>query len=208
MARPLHELPRRLIAYFRPAPIATAQAFGTFLGERAALLAQKCAIDYCRGKTGLASYALFTEKPFLAALDVCRWETFAAALEDLFLLGYGELCAHIPDAQRARLSAALVALHAQILDAQPPPAHRPRGWSDAVEAFAARLHAAPSAPPRVLDLANHSAKRLFDTLPIHITMRELDEEVVYGAVRFRMISISQEMRRRVRAGAVAASLVA
>ena len=66
MARPLHELPRRLVGYFRPAPIATAQAFGTFLAERAALLAQKCAIDYCRGKTGLASYALFTEKPFLA----------------------------------------------------------------------------------------------------------------------------------------------
>lgn len=208
MARPLHELPRRLAAYFRPAPIATAPAFGTFLAERAALLSQKCAIDYCRGKTGLASYALFTEKPFLEALEVCRWETFAAALEDLILLAEGELRRHVADEQRQRLSAALLALHSAILAMHPAPAHRPRGWSDAIEAFAARLHAAPAAPPRVLDLANHSAKRLFDTLPIHITMRQLDEEVVYGAVRFRMIAISQEMRRRVRAGEVAASLVA
>ena len=208
MARPLHELPRRLIAYFRPVPIATAPQLGTFLGERAALLAQKCAIDYCRGKTGLASYALFTEKPFLEALDVCRWETFAAALEDLTLLAEGELRTHVPDAQRPRLSAGVLALHSAVLGAHPPPGHRPRGWSDALEGFAARLHAAPSPPPRVVDLANHSAKRLFDTLPIHIRMRELDEEVVYGAVRFRMIAISQELRRRMRAAEVAASLVA
>ena len=208
MARPLHELPRRLIAYFRPAPIANAPQLGTFLAERAALLAQKCAIDYCRGKTGLASYALFTEKPFLEALDVCRWETFAAALEDLILLAHGELRAHVSDEQRPRLSSALLALHSALLAAHPAPAHRPGGWSDAMEGFAARLHAAPSAPPRVLELANHSAKRLFDTLPIHITMRELDEEVVYGAVRFRMIAISQDLRRRMRAAEVAASLVA
>ncbi len=34
-------------------------------------------------------------------------------------------------------------------------------------------------------------------------MRALDEEVVYGAVRFRMIAVSQEMQRRF----VAADLV-
>jgi hypothetical protein len=208
MAPPLHELPRRLVAYFRPAPIVTAQAFASFLAERAALLAQKCAIDYCRGKTGLASYALFTEKPFLDALDVCRWETFAAALEDLILLGRGELCAHVHDEQRPRLSAALLVLHSAILASHPAPAHRPRGWRDAIDDFAARLQGAPATPPRVLDLANHSAKRLFDTLPIHITMRELDEEVVYGAVRFRMIAIGQELRRRLRPAEVAASLLA
>ena len=207
MAGPLHALPRRLFGYFRPATIATAPAFGTFLAERAALLAQKCAIDYCRGKTGLASYALFTEKPFLEALDVCRWETFVAALGGLILFAQGELRAHVPDEQSPRLSAALLALHSAILAAHPAPAHRPRGWDDAVEAFAVRLSSAPASPPRLLDLANHSAKRLFDTLPIHISMRELDEEVVYGAVRFRMIAISQEMRRRIHAAELAANLL-
>src|SRR5260221_14076651 len=80
---------RRLEARLRPAPIATAEALKTFLEERAALIAQKCAIDYCRGKTGLASYALFTEKPFLDALDICRWETFVAVLDDLFIVAGG-----------------------------------------------------------------------------------------------------------------------
>ena len=58
----------RLRESMRPAPIATGAALQEFLRERALLVAQKCAIDYCRGKTGLASYALFTEKPFLDAL--------------------------------------------------------------------------------------------------------------------------------------------
>jgi hypothetical protein len=70
--------------------------------------------------------------------------------------------------------------------------------------FALRLKEASCREPRqALDVADHSAKRLFDTLPIHISMRALDEEVVYGAVRFRMIAVSQEMQRRV----VAADLV-
>jgi hypothetical protein len=209
MATDLRAIGRRLLARLREQPIATAEAFRNFIQERAALVAQKCAIDYCRGKTGLASYALFTEKPFLEALDVCRWETFAAVLEDLILLAEGQLRAHVPAERQARLAAALLGLHSAVLAAWPPPAHRPGGWNDAIERFAARLRSASAAQPRpALQLADHSAKRLFDTLPIHLSMRKLDEEVVYGAVRFRMVAISQEMRRRLSAADLAASLTA
>ena len=63
------------------------------------------------------------------------------------------------------------------------------------------------APRQALDVADHSARCLFDTLPIHASMRELDEEVVYGAVRFRMIAVSQEMERRLDAARLAAALL-
>lgn len=208
MALDLQALRRRVAGYFATPPIASADAFRAFVAERAALIAQKCATDYCRGKTGLASHALFTEKPFLDALDVCRWETFAAALEDLLLLAEVQLRPHVAEEQRTALCEALRALHAAILGAHPPPGHRPEGWGDAVERFAARLRSTRTAQPHVLELANHSAKRLFDTLPIHISMRELDEEVVYGAVRFRMIAISQEMQRRLRGRELADRLIA
>lgn len=187
----------RLLAYFSPPPIATAEALGTFLQERASLIAQKCAIDYVRGKTGLASYALFTEKPFLEALDVCRWETFVAALGDLVILAEGILRPQLAPERRETLCAMLVRLHERVLAALPAPAHRPQGWADATAAFAVRLQAASAGrPPHALDVADHSAKRLFDTLPIHLSMRELDEPVVYGAVRFRMVAVRQEMQRR------------
>lgn len=187
----------RWLEYFRPPPIDSAAALGTFLQERALLIAQKCAVDYVRGKTGLASYALFTEEPFLDALDVCRWETFVAVLGDLAIVAEGVLRPHARAEQHPRLRNRLFGLYSETLAALPAPAHRPQGWGDVIETFQARLREAELKPPQqALDVADHSAKRLFDTLPIHLNLRELDEPVVYGAVRFRMIAVRQEMQRR------------
>src|SRR6185503_6890810 len=108
-----------------------------------------------------------------------------------------DLRPHAQGERRAHLLEALQGLYVKILAALPLPAHRPQGWDDEVAAFAARLRSAAAGAPRpVLEVADYSARRMFDTLPIHSNMRELDEEVVYGAVRFRMIAVSQELRRR------------
>jgi hypothetical protein len=200
---------KRAWVYFRPGRIETVDELARFLEKKAALIAQKCAIDYCRGKTGLAAYALFTEEPFLKALDVCRWETFVVVLGDLLVIAEGYLRAHVASEARARLSEALIGLYQRAIDAIPRVAHRPHGWGDALETFAERLRSASrDKPQQALDVADHSAKRLFDTLPIHLSLRILDEEVVYGAVRFRMIAVSQEMERRFAADALARQLVA
>ena len=205
---PLAPAWRRLRERLRPAPITTVAALKTFLEERASLIAQKCAIDYCRGKTGLASFALFTEKPFIDALTICRWETFVIVLGDLLLIAEGQLRAHVAVEQRALLHEALFDLYSSALVPLPALTHRPDGWHDSISAFAARLETAGIGEPKLaLDVADHSARRLFDTLPIHISMRELDKEVVYGAVRFRMIAVSQEMQRRLHAADVVRQLL-
>ena len=206
---PAARLWRSLKERFSPAPIDTVDSLKTFLQERAALVAQKCAIDYCRGKTGLASYALFTEKPFLNALDICRWETFVTVFGDLLIIAEGILRQHVTDAQQPRLCEALVGLYSDVLARMPLPTHRTQGWGDAIASFSLRLKSASRAEPRqALDVADHSAKQLFDTLPIHLSMRALDKEVVYGAVRFRMIAVSQEMHRRVALADLAEQLLA
>jgi hypothetical protein len=200
---------KRLKARLRPAPIATAEALQTFLAERAALIAQKCAIDYCRGKTGLASYALFTEKPFLDALDRCRWDTFATVLGDLVIVAEGKLRSHVAPGQHARLCEALAGLYPATLATVPPPAHRAEGWAEAHASFSLRFREVSQGIPRqALDVADHSARCLFDSLPIHTRYRELDEEVVYGAVRFRMIAVSQELQGRLRAAELVETLLA
>ena len=206
--RMLSGLWRRLTETVRPPPIASTEAFTKFLEERASLIAQKCAVDYCRGKTGLASYALFTEKPFLDAFDICRWEAFAAVLGDLFILAEGHLRPHMEAGSRVRLCEIFVGYYAAVLNTLPVPVHRPEGWGDSVASFELRMRAAISGDPQqALDVADHSARRLFDTLPIHARMRELDEEVVYGAVRFRMIAVNQEMQRRVASAQLAKALL-
>lgn len=204
---PVRRLWDRLQARFRPAPIATADSFRTFIEQRAALIAQKCAVDYCRGKTGAFSHTLFKEEAFVKALAVCRWETFAAVLGDLLIVAEGYLRPQASDQPHNQLCRPFIALYASILESQPLPEHRAQGWADAVEAFARRLKAAAAgAPRRALDVADHSARRLFDTLPIHSNLRTLDEEVVFGAVRFRMAAVSQEMERRFTADLVKALL--
>jgi hypothetical protein len=200
---------RGLRERLRPAPIATTDALRIFLEQRASLIAQKCAIDYCRGKTGLASHALFTEEPFLKALEVCRWETFVSVLGDLLIIAEGHLQAHAAVEQHPHLREAILGMYSAVLARLPPPAHRPDGWGDTVAAFTLRMkNIGLGAPKRALDVADQSAKRLFDTLPIHAAMRALDEEVVYGAVRFRMIAVSQEMHRRMHAADLVGRLLA
>jgi hypothetical protein len=198
---------QRVMARLRPKPVATVGALKTFLEERSLLIAQKCAIDYCRGKTGLASYALFSEAPFLKALEVCRWEAYAAVLGDLLILVEAHLRPDTAPEQRARLCEALSALHAEVLRATMP-VHRPEGWADVLAAFPLRLATASAAPPQgAAAVADHSAKRLFDTLPIHSSYRELDEEVVYGAVRFRMVAMNQELQQRIAGAALVKELL-
>ena len=174
---PLGRLWARLQARLRPAPIATTGELQTFVRERAFFLAQKCAIDYCRGKTGLASYALFSEKTFLDALEVCRWEAAVTMLGDLLIVAEGILRSQVPAGQRQQLCDALLALHSAILAALPVPAFRTQGWSDVVDNFSLRLAAACLREPhQSLDVADNSARRLFATLPIHASMSDLDKE--------------------------------
>ena len=197
---------QRVMSRLRPGPLATIADLKTFLQERSLLIAQKCAIDYCRGKTGLASYALFTEAPFLKGLEICRWEAFAAVLSDLLILLEAQLRPHAGGDGR-RLCDALVRVHGEIL-AVDIPKHR-EGWDDVIAAFALRLAACSAgAPLPAVEVADHSAKRLFDTLPIHSSYRKLDEEVVYGAVRFRMVAVNGEMRQRIAFAEVASELLA
>ena len=85
----------------------------------------------------------------------------------------------------------------------------PRAGARPAAAFVQRFRTASlGKPQQALDVADHSARRLFETLPIHASMRALDEEVVYGAVRFRMIAVSQEMQRRIAAPDLAGRLLA
>ncbi|MBM3732016.1 MAG: hypothetical protein FJW24_00895 [Acidimicrobiia bacterium] len=175
-----------------------------FIATRAAFVAQKSAVDYCRGKTGLFSRILFEEKEFQDALAVCRWESFAATLADLLLMTEGYMRSETrtfsdePVHRRAR--EALGQFYPEILASYPVPAHRAtQGWSDVEAAFTIRFAAAIAASPRsASDIADHSARRMFETLPIHPDMRQLDEEIVHGAVRFRLIAAHQELMRRAR----------
>ena len=136
---------QRVLSRLRPPPsIATAEELGAFLQQRASLIAQKCAIDYCRGKTGLVSYALFSENTFLDALDICRWEAFAAVLGDLFILADSHLQAHARGEQRVQLVGAFERAAVRGVELLLPAAHlpleEPLGPAEVGETHRERVH--------------------------------------------------------------------
>ena len=132
----------RLKNLLRPAPITTAAGFRELIAGESAVIAQKTAMGYCTAKTGSFSYALFQEKPFIDALTICRWESFAAVLSDMLVIAETYLRPHAGDA-RADAGRALVAMYASILRSHPEPKHRPQGWAEEIAAFEAALRGGP-----------------------------------------------------------------
>lgn len=196
---------RRWLSGFWPRSnkkVCTAEGLGEFLTRQAFFLAQKCTDDYCRGKVGVAHFALSTEDAFRQALTTCRWEGFGAMLSAVAAVAECRLidAGTPPEAAEA----AVIGLVDKILTGQPVPAHRPQGWGDIVEILPDRLRWARSEPrPSLAEIAAPAAKRLFDVLPIHANHRELDEEVVGNSVRFQFVGFSDRFRREVDAEGIA-----
>lgn len=190
-----------------PPPIDSGAALARFLDEECAYLAQKSATDYCWAKAGLNAQKLFSEPAFQAALNVCRWESFAAMLSDATLLVEGRLRAAAPES--AELAASVIRLHAAVLRRHAAPAHLPQGWEPEIAAFAQRLAQARLAPPQpAATLARTGAKRLFDALPIHPELRRHDYEVVENAVRFGLVALAVKLDERLDVAAAVRDLEA
>jgi hypothetical protein len=194
--------------WWRPPPITTATELEAFARQRAAFIAQKVSNDYCQAKTGAFRSQIFKERTFLDALDVCRWEGFAAVLADV-LLAIESFLRPAAAGREAALAERLFAMYKTALAADPTPAHRPDGWTDAIERARPRLLGAALAERRSpAEIALDSGHRLFDSLPIHMRYRELDEEMILGAVQFQMLATWEIMRERLRAPALVSDLLA
>lgn len=194
--------------WFNPGPIETAAELQTFLDERAAFVAQKSIAAYCQMKTRTYLLDLLKEKTFQDAFDHSRWESFAIVLSDLLVIVDGDLGTGLKEEERVVLATRMGAMYRAILDGHPRPAHRPEGWGDAFEAFDQRLAVARLAPPKpVLEVASHSAERLFALLPIHTSLRTRDGMSVEGGVRFLIAAATDALARRMRREPVLSDLL-
>jgi hypothetical protein len=186
-----------LSGLWRRPNVASLDDFRTFLARQATYLSQKATIDYCRARAGLGWNSLVTEPEFIAALESCRWRAMSAVLADAILVSEGFLRPHIGD-ERARLSAALVATFAAILDASPAPEQERVAWRMLPDELAARLAQAQMAPVHnAAEIARTSGARVFELLPIHPSMRIDDREIVVNSIRFGMVAFAETLARAV-----------
>jgi len=195
-----------------PRKIRDGAALEQYLSERGAYIAQASTYSYCRARTGFMGPKLFHEQPFLASLEITRWEALHAVLADLFVICEGvlrPLAIQTGDGQGpAALREALLARYRGALNAHGPAPHHPEGWEFAVEALGQRLRQMQLAAPRSPDLVGAaSGKVIFDHLPFHEDMLRFDEEMVVNSVRFRILRFWEDLHRRLDGAAVTADLL-
>ena len=65
--------------FARPIRSRMRPALAAFMDSRAAFLAQKCVVEFCRVRAGVYWQKLFSEKEFQEALDTSRWRAYPPA---------------------------------------------------------------------------------------------------------------------------------
>ncbi len=181
--------------------------YGDFLGARAAFVAQKTVLDYCRVKAGREEARIFADPDFLSALTHCRWRVYLGALSDVAALAEAWLRPHCAG-REAALIEALVAWHRAILAASPPPESQAEAAAGAAIALPGRLAGLQLQPPRAANrLPLESEAPLFATLPVHPEQRPGEAVAIRGALRFHIVATQQDMERGFRPVPLAAALL-
>ncbi|WP_203072957.1 hypothetical protein [Falsiroseomonas ponticola] len=192
----------------RPARETRPEALDRFLDRQAAFVAQKTVIDYCRVKAGRHERQTFADPDFRAALDHCRWQTFAASVGDVTALAEAWLRPHAPG-QEAPLAAALAAIGAAILDRAEAPATERETLAAARDGLGRLLAARQETPPGGADRLPLTAEApLLATLPVHPDQRVGETPAIRGALRFHIVSTQQELERLFEPAPLARALAA
>ncbi len=116
--------------FAKPQPIATRAELADFMDSRAAFLAQKCVVEFCRVRAGVYWQKLFSEKEFQAELDLSRWRAYPPAFTMVAEMVEGALREAAGIRQR-HLPEKLGGLAGEVFARYPVPPRRGPGLLDA-----------------------------------------------------------------------------
>lgn len=169
---------------------------------KTAFVSQKCTMEYCRARAGLNWSKLFKENEFKTAMDHCRWEAYAAVLGDVAEVV--EILLRRSNWPHEALPAYLAEAARGALTRHDVPAIR-KGLRAEVNAIESRLSRALLGPPQeVHRVALVNAKRVFDALPIHTSLRLNDYELVQNSLRFLLCRVCEDLEHEMDIDALAA----
>ncbi|ALV29181.1 MAG: esterase [Polymorphum sp.] len=175
----------------------------------AAFLAQGASYSYLRARSLLAGPKLFQDADFGFALQICKWEGFAVAAQDIILIIEAEVRPLLPAPPQER-AAILSRLYREVLASEDLPEHRKdRSWGDVEAEFDARLaHLMDKTPLSPDAITTATALRLLQHAPITDDVRAADKMMVVNNVAFRFIDYQATLRKRIDLPAFARQLCA
>lgn len=181
-------------AVFKKAPpIATAAELADFLDARAAFLAQKCVVEFCRVRAGVYWQKLFSEEEFREKLTASCWQSFPPAAAMLAEMLEGAIRPAAGLRQR-RLPAAIEEVAASVFARHPLPAGAPDDfWDEARKLVRERLEATQASAPRpVRKVAEPMAKLIHAALPIHKDIVAHDYDYIRNNLRMNLLRAHED----------------
>ncbi|TIP86426.1 MAG: hypothetical protein E5X63_11895 [Mesorhizobium sp.] len=192
----------------KPQPIVNIDDLADFMDSRAAFLAQKSIVEFCRVRAGVYWQKLFSEKEFQAALNHSRWRAYPACYAIVAEMVEGAL--REPAGLRQRgLPAALekVAL-ASFSKYAVPEGSPPTFWEDAAELIRQRLADTQIGPPRpVREIPEPLARTVFETVPIHPNLLTNDYDYIFNFLRMNLLRAHEDFLAQADRGALVDELL-
>lgn len=174
------------------------------LVNHTAAISHKATWDYVRARLGVSWPQLFALPELRDALEICRWEAYAAVLADVAEVT--QILLRRAGAPEPPLAGVLVAMAERALVRHPVPSHR-RNWNDVTESLRRRLERAALAPPKpVRLLGSLAARRVIEVLPVDDSLKREDSDFIENNIRFLLVRYYEDSERLVDLPAVVAAI--
>lgn len=192
--------------WFNPTKVEAVPDLVGTLSAEALHIAQKVPLDFCAARVGIFTAQLYTEKPFLDAMEACRRASYLAVSGDLLIMIEGLLRG---PAERDALADAIAKLYQPVIDKPKGLGLDPETRAKAVEHFAIRYALARQhAPRKPVELAVHSGQALYNSLPLHKRYTKDDHDAILATVQLRLTMTHDSLRKRLGRDALVRNLIA
>lgn len=194
--------------FAKPQPVATRAELADFMDSRAAFLAQKCVVEFCRVRAGVYWQKLFSEKEFQAELDLSRWRAYPPAFAMIAEMAEGALREAAGIRQR-HLPEQLTGLAKEVFARYPvPTGEDPAFWTLGLGLVEEQLAKTQSAPPRpVREMPKPMARAVFNVLPMHKDIVTNDYDYIFNNLRMNLLRAHEDFLKAADLPAVADSLL-
>jgi hypothetical protein len=171
----------------------TKEDLADFMDSRAAFLAQKCVVEFCRVRAGVYWQKLFSEAEFREKLTAGCWESYPPAMAMLAEMLEGAMRSAAGLRQR-RLPDSLQAVVEGVFARHAVPAGAPEQfWTDAATLVRERLEATQTGAARpVREVAEPMARLIHKALPIHESLVSHDYDYIRNNLRMNLLRAHED----------------
>jgi hypothetical protein len=172
----------------RPEPVVDRRSLQVFMDRRAAFIAQKGIVEFCRVRAGVYWQKLFAEEEFRSVLNMSCWLAYSPALALVTEMVEAAL-RPAAGANRPQVADALEQMARDVYFAYPTPQGLSEAqWRDRFAIVGERLaEATGRAAQPVRKMPEGLSRLVFEALPIHPNIVRNDADYIHNNIRMNLL---------------------